>query len=145
MSLPGQHWGHPMSKFSWNLTTDAKKVKNVGERLKKGRQKFCERNTKYFRGHPRTSLAPGIQQPLHATESCSSITSLDQASLALKVSPWSEWWRLIIIGRLSERDKGMQFLEGWTPLSCRLIKRLTGGWGDGLSSSSYSRAVRTHF
>src|SRR6218665_2335544 len=42
-------------------------MKNFGERLKKGRQKFCDRNTKYFRGHPRTSLAPGIQQLLHAT------------------------------------------------------------------------------
>src|SRR6218665_2899198 len=34
---------------------------------KKGCQKFCETNRKYFRGHPRTSLAPGIPQPLHAT------------------------------------------------------------------------------
>ena len=33
-----------------------------------GRQKFCRTNRKYFRGHPRTSLAPGIQQPLHATD-----------------------------------------------------------------------------
>ena len=32
-------------------------MKNLGERLKEGRQKFCERNAKYFRGHPRTSLA----------------------------------------------------------------------------------------
>ena len=48
--------GHPGSELSWNLTTD-----------KNGRQKFCGTNGKYFRGHPRTSLAPGIQQPLHAT------------------------------------------------------------------------------
>ena len=48
--------GHPGSELSWNMTTD-----------KKGRLKFCGMNRKYFRGHPRTSLAPGIQQPLHAT------------------------------------------------------------------------------
>jgi len=62
MSLPGHDAAlgeHPRSEFSWNLTTDVKKVKSLGERLKKGRQKFCERNTNYFRGHPRTSLAPG--------------------------------------------------------------------------------------
>jgi len=34
---------------------------------KKGRQKLCGTNGKYFLGHPRSSLAPGIQQPLHAT------------------------------------------------------------------------------
>src|SRR6218665_2528739 len=36
---------------------------------KKGRQKFCGTNEKYFLGHRRSSLAPGIQQPLHATVS----------------------------------------------------------------------------
>ena len=35
--------------------------------IKNRRQKFCVTNRKYFRGHPRTSLAPGIQQPVHAT------------------------------------------------------------------------------
>src|SRR6218665_2901069 len=49
-------------------------MNNLGKRLKKGRQTFCERNTKYFRGHPRTSLAPGIQQPLHATDLLQTIT-----------------------------------------------------------------------
>src|SRR6218665_2525057 len=60
MSLPGHNEareGASRERIVINLTTD-----------KKGRQKFGGTNIKYFRGHPRTSLAPGIQQPLHATE-----------------------------------------------------------------------------
>jgi len=64
-----QHWGHPRSEFSLNLTTDAIKrsPKVFGEELvifgwttKKGTSR------KYFRGHLRTSMTPGIQQPLYA-------------------------------------------------------------------------------
>ena len=40
----------------------------IWQPIKKGRQKFCGTNRQYFRGHPRTSLALGIQQPLHATD-----------------------------------------------------------------------------
>ena len=36
-------------------------TKKFGERLKKGCQKFCRTNRKYFRGHPKASLASGIQ------------------------------------------------------------------------------------
>ena len=46
---------------------------------KKGHQNFLDTNVKifsyitkenfYLRGHPRTSLIPGIQDPLHATVS----------------------------------------------------------------------------
>jgi len=49
------NWCEESEKFRWTT--------------KKGRQKFCESNTKYLLGHPRTSLAPGIQKPLHATVS----------------------------------------------------------------------------
>src|SRR6218665_1900019 len=60
MSLPGHdeaREGASKERIVINLTTD-----------KKGRQKFGGTNRKYFRGHLRTSLALGIQQPLHATE-----------------------------------------------------------------------------
>jgi len=45
MSLPGHDaalGGHPRSEFSWNLTTDAKKVKHFGERLKKVVRNFAK-------------------------------------------------------------------------------------------------------
>src|SRR6218665_385228 len=47
------------------------KFDNLGEQvrnLEEMTKKICETNRKYFRGHLRTSLVPGIQQPLYATD-----------------------------------------------------------------------------
>src|SRR6218665_231686 len=67
--LPGmmQHWGHPNSEFSLNLTTDAKNENFSGTTKIRSSEILRDEYKIFLREHPRTSLAPGIQQPLHAT------------------------------------------------------------------------------
>ena len=81
-------WGHPRGQFllkkvgkwhkmreicryrAWCSTGGGIQGANcpeIWQLIKRGHLKFCGTNRKYFRGHPRTSLAPGIQPPLHAT------------------------------------------------------------------------------
>ena len=54
MSLPGHDAALggilARSEFSWNLTTDAKRVKNLGERLKKVVRNFAREIRNIFEG-----------------------------------------------------------------------------------------------
>ena len=50
--------GHPRSEFSLNLTTDTKKVKNLGERLKKSSEILREKY-KIFSRAPKNLVGPG--------------------------------------------------------------------------------------
>src|SRR6218665_2478943 len=64
-----QHWGgrHPRSEFSRNVITDAKKVKYLGERLKKVVRNFATGTQNIFEG---------IQEPIWPRESNSLCTPL---------------------------------------------------------------------
>jgi len=81
-----------------------KKVKNLGKWLKKGCQKFCEMNRKYLLrnlfekiwGHPRTSLVPGIQQPLLATGKNPTLWSLTHLLIG------GNWQHHLVINGLKE-------------------------------------------
>jgi len=74
---------------------------------KKGRQKCfetnCDRKNILTCGHPRTSLAPGIQDPLHATawDSCKSCESFVEASLPLRGLTFSSSTVVLIIFYIS--------------------------------------------